>query len=148
MEFEPIEYPMDVRLRFEAGQESSPRKLIINTPFLSPVTAEAISTTTLSSPELSSYAGDYWSDELRATYRLSMRDGRLWMVALFGAEGIVHKGTVPFDELRPIITDEFDLKGSPIVIHFLRNAMKDVTGFTLNGFHERGIRFSRSRNAK
>jgi hypothetical protein len=31
-----------------------------------------------------------------------------------------------------------------MVIHFMRNAMNSVIGFTLNGFHERGILFSRS----
>ncbi len=90
------------------------------------------------------YAGNYWSDELRATYRLAIGDGKLWMKALIGADGIVHEGTVPFDELRPTVTDEFDLKGAPLVFHFMRDAKGRVTGFTLNGFHERGILFSRS----
>ncbi|SRR6266851_1917842 len=43
------------------------------------------------------YAGKNWSDELRATYRLAIGDGKLWMKALIGADGIVHEGTVPFE---------------------------------------------------
>ena len=28
--------------------------------------------------ELEAEAGDYWSDELRVTYRLAVKDGKLW----------------------------------------------------------------------
>jgi CubicO group peptidase (beta-lactamase class C family) len=145
MEFEPAEYPMDLQLRFEPAHASNPRRLIIHPPFLSPVTADAVSPVTPSSSELALYAGDYWSDELRATYRLGVRNSKLQMVALVGADGIIHDGEVPFDELRPSITDEFDLKGAPIIVRFLRNTKKEVTGFILSGFHERGILFARSK---
>ena len=143
-EFEPADYPLKFHLRFEPALSDGTDRLIVDTLFQLPATAESIPETRPASAELAAYAGNYWSDELRATYRLAIRDGKLWMKALIGADGIVHEGTVPFDELRPTVTDEFDLKGAPLVFHFMRGGKRNVTGLTLNGLHERGILFSRS----
>jgi CubicO group peptidase (beta-lactamase class C family) len=144
-EFEHADYPLGGLLRFEPARDSLPRKLLIEeTGDLLPITAEVVLEAKPSAGELKAYAGCYWSDELRVTYCLKAKDGKLWMSKLLGADGIVHEGTVPFDELRPVISDEFDLKGAPIVFDFMRDASKDVTGFTLNGLHERGILFTRS----
>src|SRR6266496_2534150 len=142
-EFQTVDYPMDVHLKFEPARGDAQRRLIVDTWSQLPAVAEKIAETKPGSGELVTYAGDYWSDELRATYRFTIKDDKLWMKELIGADGVVHEGTVPFDELRPVVADEFDLK-APMVIHFMRNAMDSVIGFTLNGFHERGILFSRS----
>jgi Beta-lactamase len=45
--------------------------------------------------ELGAYAGDYRSAELRATYRLALKEGKLWMKELIGADDVVHVGTIP-----------------------------------------------------
>jgi hypothetical protein len=82
------------------------------------------------------------------TYRLTEKDGKLWLSGLIGADEIIHRGNIPFDEMRPVSTDEFDLRGAPLVIHFMRDRKRNVTGFTLNGFHERGILFARLRKTK
>jgi len=142
-EFQTVDYPMDVHLKFEAARGDAQRRLIVDTWSQLPAPAEKIAETKPGSGELVTYAGDYWSDELRATYRFTIKDDKLWMKELIGADGVVHEGTVPFDELRPVVADEFDLK-APMVIHFMRNTTNSVIGFTLNGFHERGILFSRS----
>ena len=105
-----------------------------------PATLEAVEEARLSEAQLAPYVGDYWSDELRANYRLTMKAGKLWLQELIGADGIVHR-TLPFDELRPLQMDEFALSGAPIVFRFIRK--RTVTGFLLNGFHERGILFIR-----
>src|SRR6266542_3822953 len=74
------------------------------------------------------FAGDYWSNELQVTYRLTIKDGKLWMNDLIGADGFVHAGTIPSNELRPVFKDEFDLKGAPITIHFTRDEKHTVMG--------------------
>jgi CubicO group peptidase (beta-lactamase class C family) len=147
-QFEPVNYSLETYLRFERTEKDGPRKLIVDTGPQRPVAAEAIQGTRPGTTELATDAGDYWSDELRATYRLTVKDGKLWMNSLTGADGIVHRGNIPFDEIRPLLTDEFDLRGAPFVIHFMRDRKRNVTGFTLNGFHERGILFTRLRKTK
>lgn len=59
------------------------------------------------------------------------------------ADGITCPGNIPFSEFRPLLNDTFDLTGAPIVIGFQRDETGQVDGFTLNGFHERGIAFVR-----
>ncbi|PYT62846.1 MAG: hypothetical protein DMG35_06245 [Acidobacteria bacterium] len=81
-----------------------------------------------------------WVSMHSGGYRVTMKSGKLWLQELTGADGIVHR-TLPFDELRPVQMDEFALSGAPIVFRFMRK--RTVTGFVLNGFHERGILFIR-----
>ncbi len=139
-EFEPVEYAFDVHMKFEPQAEKVPRRLIVKREMELPVTLEAIKEVRPSEIELARYVGDYWSDEVRATYRITMKAGKLWLEELIGADGIVHR-TLPFDELRPLQMDEFALTGAPVVFRFVRKTT--MTGFVLNGFHERAILFIR-----
>jgi hypothetical protein len=102
---------------------------------------ERIEPTGPTASELAQYSGDYFSEELSATYRLrSTGDGRL----------LVTVGWNPPIELRPSIHDEFfgRLAGEfrePIVVGFVRDGDR-IVGFDLfAGFADgvREIRFSR-----
>src|SRR5215471_7287880 len=141
-EFEPVDYPFEVHMKFEPQAEKGPRRLIVKREMELPATLEAIEEARPSEAELAPYVGDYWSDEVRATYRVTMKAGKLQLQELIGADGIVHR-TLPFDELKPFQSDEFALTGAPIVFRFVRKTT--VTGFVLNGFHERGILFVRKK---
>jgi hypothetical protein len=141
-EFEIADDPRETRLIFEPSQRDRARKLIIKTQFALPATAEAIVESQPAAEELAAYAGDYWSEELRATYRLGIEAGKLRMMDLIGADGIVHRGNIPSSELRPVLRDEFDLKGMPLIFSFTRDEKGNVTGFTLNGLLQRGIVFA------
>jgi hypothetical protein len=77
-----------------------------------------------------------------------MKDGKLWMKNLIGADGIVHRGIIPSDELHPILADEFDLNGAPLIFRFIRDPNHKVTGFVLSGFSERGMHFALVRKTK
>jgi hypothetical protein len=147
-EFEPVQYPMEASFRFQAAHGNAQRKWIIDPGGLLPISViEPIQETKPSGMSLAAYAGDYWSDDLRVTYRFMVKEGKLWMSDLIGADGITRPGNVPFSEFRHLVNETFDLKGSPIVIDFKRDQRGKVDGFTLNGFHERGIAFVR-RSAK
>ena len=143
-DFEPVDYAFELELRFEpvAGKNRSP-KLIIKREMEFPATFEAIGEVTPAPEELAAYAGDYWSDELLATYRLRTRDGKLWMKDLLGSDGIIHAGIIPFNVLLPVLKDEFDLDGDTLIFHFIRDGNNHVTGFTLDGSRVRGIVFRR-----
>jgi hypothetical protein len=66
-EFEPLRYVHEIRLKFEPAQNAMPRKLIVSREMELPATFEAVEPPRTSATELAAYAGDYWSDELRAT---------------------------------------------------------------------------------
>src|SRR5882724_9750937 len=141
-EFEPLRYIYEIRLKFEPAHNATPRKLVVSKETESPVTLNALEAPRPTTTELAAYAGDYWSEELRATYQLAMNDGKLWMKNLIGADGIAHRGIIPSSELRPILADEFDLNGAPLIFHFTRDENSNVTGLVLQGFSERGMLFT------
>jgi CubicO group peptidase (beta-lactamase class C family) len=143
-EFEPLRYVHQIRLKFEAAQNGVRRKVVVFREMEPYATLDAVDPLTPSVAELTACAGNYWSDELRATYRLVLHDSRLWMEELIGSDGVVRRGIIPVSELRPLSSsDEFDLNDSPLVFHFIRDKNSNVTGFVLNGFSERGILFTR-----
>jgi CubicO group peptidase (beta-lactamase class C family) len=137
-----------LRLTFDLGRNNTARRLTVRTFGLSPATLEPLEEAKPTAAELAAYEGDYWSTELRVTYRLAMKDGKLWMKEVIGSDGIVHAGVIPSNDLRPVLSDEFDLRGVPVVFRFKRAANGHVIGFTLNGFRERGIEFDRLTSPK
>jgi len=79
--------------------------------------------------QLEAFAGAYRSDEIDATYRIVIKDGRLRLERLKSAAA----------ELEPLVTDTF--LGQPGVIRFTRDATSAVTGFVLEAGRVRGMRF-------
>jgi hypothetical protein len=79
--------------------------------------------------QLEAFAGVYRSDEIEATYRLVIKEGRLRLERLKSAAA----------ELEPLVADTF--LGQPGVIRFTRDATSGVTGFVLEAGRVRGMRF-------
>jgi hypothetical protein len=69
MEFEPVNYVFETRLKFDQIVEKSSvrRRLTVKREMELPTTFDAIEEARPSVEELGAYTGDYWSDELRAT---------------------------------------------------------------------------------
>jgi CubicO group peptidase (beta-lactamase class C family) len=87
--------------------------------------------------QLKEYAGRYESDELAATYRLAVRDGRLWLRVNSGR----------WEALDATVHDEFVHMQEPAdirIITFLRNEKGEVTGLSIDcGTRLRGVRFTK-----
>ncbi len=87
--------------------------------------------------QLKEYAGRYESDELAATYRLEVRDGRLWL----------RVNSRRWEALDATVRDEFVHMQEPAdirIITFLRNEKGEVTGLSIDiGGRLRGVRFSK-----
>ncbi|HKO05254.1 MAG TPA: serine hydrolase domain-containing protein [Candidatus Acidoferrales bacterium] len=98
----------------------------------------------LSPADLAVYAGDYWSDELRVTYRLAIDDGRLMMSDIIGADGVPRRGGIPKKEFQPIAADEFKQSRPQMTLRFTRDAGGAVAGFMLDAGRTRGMAFARS----
>jgi hypothetical protein len=148
LEFETLGSIYETRLKFESTQSGTPRKLIVTREMEPPATFEAVEPPMLPTTELAAYVGDYWSEELQVTYHLALTDGKLWMKDLIGSDGIVHRGIIPSNELRPISAGDFALNGAPLFFRFGRDEKGNLSGFVLNGFSERGILFTRLGKAK
>jgi hypothetical protein len=87
--------------------------------------------------QLKEYAGRYESDELAATYRLAVRDGRLWLRVNSGR----------WEALDATVHGEFVHMQEPAdirIITFLRNEKGEVTGLSIDcGTRLRGVRFTK-----
>jgi CubicO group peptidase (beta-lactamase class C family) len=87
--------------------------------------------------QLEEYAGRYESDELAATYRVVVRDGRLWL----------RVNSRRWEALDATVIDEFVHMHEQLdisIITFLRNERGEVTGLSIDiGGRLRGVRFTK-----
>ena len=90
-----------------------------------------------SAADLRALVGDYRSAEILASYDIVLRDSDLAIQPPGGAEV----------RLRPLGRDLFACDGLG-VLRFLRGTRGDVTGFTMNRYNLRGLRFDRFREAE
>lgn len=84
--------------------------------------------------ELAAYAGDYWSEELRVSYRVEVKDGAL-VFKPFKRDPVT---------LRPAFADAF-VAGEAGTVRFVRTKGA-VTGFRLTGGRVRNMAFEKGRN--
>jgi len=94
------------------------------------------------SDDMSAFAGDFWSDELRVTYRLENVKGRL-MLNVIGADGTRRATSISGKELVPGMHDIFRTPNQKFTFHFSRDAKGEVNGFTLDAGRTRGLVFGR-----
>lgn len=101
----------------------------------------------LSAEEWKAYAGDYFSDELRITYRLDILDGkvRLRLVEPSGAFADPENDQPTY--LRMTAVDEFEAGKTGITLRFERDPRHQVGGFTVDAGRTRGIFFKRNPKA-
>jgi CubicO group peptidase (beta-lactamase class C family) len=92
--------------------------------------------------QLGNYAGDYWSEELGAVYRLGVSDGRIKVVSIAGASGAPRANSFSKDALRAVGADEFEVGKSGVTLHFQRDG-KLASAFTLDAGRTKGITFQR-----
>jgi len=82
--------------------------------------------------QLKEYVGRYESDELAATYRLAVRDGRLWL----------RVNSRRWEALDPTVRDEVVHVQEPAdgrIITFLRNERGEVTGLSIDYYRVKGV---------
>jgi CubicO group peptidase (beta-lactamase class C family) len=89
---------------------------------------------TLKAEQLTEYTGAYYSEELDATYRVVIEDGKLSIKVRNASRG----------SLSSQAKDVFRLSGS--TYNFARNYQRQITGFALNGGRSKGIQFVRKTN--
>jgi CubicO group peptidase (beta-lactamase class C family) len=91
---------------------------------------------------LSAFAGNFWSDELRATYRFEGVKGRL-ILEVIGADGTRRSTGSSSQGLAAGAHDVFRADDQGLTFHFSRDAKGEVNGFTLDAGRTRGMVFAR-----
>jgi hypothetical protein len=86
--------------------------------------------------ELAAYAGDYWSDELRVSYRVELKDSTL----------VFHPFKRSAAPMRAAFSDAFTAAGGAGTVRFTRTKGA-VTGFRLTSGRVRNVAFAREKGA-
>lgn len=128
--FELVDVPVDLTLEF-TGPSAGARRLTWTIAGQQPVQFDRIEVATPNATELAAYAGAYHSDELDATYTLSVDDGAL----------TVHRRSAEPQALQPLTRDEFS--AGSMTARFLRAADGTIEGFVLDLGRIRNLRFDR-----
>ena len=97
----------------------------------------------LTSKSLDAFNGDFWSDELRVTYRFARVKNWLSLTVL-GADGTPRPTGIPPDGLVAGDNDAFRTTSQQYTFHFTRSAKGEVNGFTLDAGRTRGLTFVRT----
>lgn len=92
---------------------------------------------------LSAFAGSFWSDELRATYRFEGVNGRL-ILNVIGADGTRRPTGSSSNGLVAGAHDVFRDGDQGLTFHFSRDAKGEVNGFMLDAGRTRGLLFGRT----
>src|SRR6267142_202625 len=98
----------------------------------------------LAEEQLRDYLGDYFSAELRVSYRLEAAEVKLKLTMGLPSGAFGGLGNNPQEYLRATGTDEFEFGNTGIAIHFRRDAEHRVTGFMLDAGRTRGLVFVRT----
>src|SRR5437899_3715588 len=99
--------------------------------------------TTVAAEQLKNYAGEYWSEELGAAYRLGAADGRIKILAVVDGSGSPRANNFAADVLRAVGSDEFEVGKSAVTLHFQRSEKQTASGFRLDAGRTTGIIFLR-----
>jgi CubicO group peptidase (beta-lactamase class C family) len=97
----------------------------------------------LTTEQLRSYAGDYWSDELGVTYRLGTSDASVKLIAVLDRSGFPRVNNFSPNQLRPAGADKFKVGREFVTISFQRDAQGATSGFLLDAGRTTGMSFRR-----
>jgi len=132
-EFREFQVPVRIDARFENRGEGARPLIHISIDRRKSQVFEPVKLVTPTPSELADYAGEYYSDEAQATYRVSVENERLVVTARRNRKFV----------LSPAIKDEF-LSGN-FNFDFTRDQQNRVTGFLLDTGPSINVRFVRIR---
>ena len=128
-EFRVLDAPVEAVLKFEKPTAGKPMIMNMVMEGQKGVRYEKIKPAKPTPAEVQEFAGDYRSDELGTTFRLAVKDGKLFFV---------HKNALP-NALQPTLPDKF--AAGPFALRFVRGNEKKITGFVLNAGRVKNLSF-------
>lgn len=140
-EFTLVDFPVDAEISFNlAGGD---KVMNVTGDEAVAATYRGVAEFSPSPSDLSSFSGDFMSEELGVIYRLQVVSGKLNLVGISEPSGIPRTGIPVPNPLRPTITDEFELSSLGVNLHFMRSPAHEITGFDLGAGRSQGIHFVR-----
>ena len=128
--FQTLEAPVDISIDFVPKVEGKPRKAKLNVEGEEETyLVKAAELVPLSPAQLQEYAGEYYNDELPATYLLVVEKGAL----------VFKHRNAPKNPLKAMAPDKFSLRWTNI--EFTRDEKKKITGFKLGAGRAINIEF-------
>ncbi len=133
--FISIDAPVELEIEFDKKVKKKPMIIRVKREGREPYTFEPVVLVSPTAEELEALVGEYTSDELQVTYRLKLKNGKLFLV---------HENPYkdyPDSPLEPTLRDNFMISG--MQIQFFRNEENEVESFTVNAGRVKNIRFVR-----
>ena len=127
-EFQALNAPLKTIIKFEM-QAERPMLMKVFEGDEPPRTYQSIEVWAPQSEQLEEYQGEYFSEELQVTFRLGLKEGKLYFV---------HKNARQAP-LLPTLNDKFYAAG--LFVQFIRDNEKRISGFALNAGRVRNLWF-------
>jgi len=118
-------------IKFEKQNEAKLSLMHVYQEGKKPVTYESVKLVALTPEQLKEYEGDFYSGELQVTFKLVLKEEKLYFV---------HRNA-PKAPLQPTLQDRFAVRG--FRIHFIRDEENKISGFNLNAGRVRNLRFNK-----
>ena len=130
-EFYLLDAPVDVALKFERKKKGKPFFLHVLPEGEPPRIFQSFQPVKLRPEQLEEYEGEFFSEELQVTFKIRIREGRLYFS---------HKNA-PRGFLNPSIQDYFNLRN--LKVHFIRDGEGRIAAFTLDAGRVKNLRFEK-----
>ncbi len=127
--FRGVGGPVAVVLNFQKPDPTKAPTMSIEVEGQQPVTLEAVEVVTPTASQLAEYVGDYYSDELQATFKITIDGGTL----------ILKRKNSPSLSLLATLKDQF--VAGPGNVTFIRDEKNRVVGLSVNAGRVTNIRF-------
>ncbi|MFP4081736.1 MAG: serine hydrolase domain-containing protein [Candidatus Aminicenantes bacterium] len=131
MKFQVLGSPVEAVIEFEKKSKEKPLLMHLYVQGQKPETFEAVKPVKPTPAQLREYEGEYHSEELEVTFKLALKEGKLYFV---------HRHA-PEPPLLPTLQDRFTVRG--FTIRFIRDQRGEISGFKLNAGRVRNLRFVR-----
>jgi CubicO group peptidase (beta-lactamase class C family) len=128
-EFREFEVPVRIDVRFENRGEGARPLMHLSIDRQKPRVFEPVKLVAPMPAELAEYAGEYYSDEAKVSYKIGVENGRLEVTARRGQKRV----------LAPALKDEFTSAG--VNFDFTRDPQNRVNGFLMDTDRSINVRF-------
>jgi hypothetical protein len=95
----------------------------------------------IAAEKLGAYSGNFRSEELLATYKIGVADGKLMVQSIQSGDAVVHWSQRVV--LRAVGPDTFVADEEGLELVFARDAKGEVSGFRLDAGRTKGLVFQR-----
>ncbi len=118
-------------VEFETSSDGNPRRMLIKLDGRKPAVFDAMPPANSTPPHLADFAGNFYSEEIDATYKITLKDDKL----------VLLRKKANAVTLQPVFRDAFSTLSILGTVRFTRDAQNRVNGFTLSAGRIRGFKF-------